>query len=92
LSRRLERDEAPTIKILVATDDGKIEFSDNGPGIPASVGEKVFDPFYSTKPEDGRGLGLYITRRLAKENDMTVQLLPAIDGKHRGFKIQFAEK
>jgi signal transduction histidine kinase len=92
LSRRLERDEAPTIQISVATGSGAIEFVDNGPGIPVSVGEKVFDPFYSTKPEDGRGLGLYIARRLAKENDMTIQLLPAVDGKHRGFLIQFAEK
>lgn len=92
LSRRLERDEAPAIQISVATDGGTIEFADNGPGIPASVGEKVFDPFYSTKPEDGRGLGLYIARRLAKENDMSIQLLPAVDGKHRGFLIQFAEK
>jgi len=92
LSRRLERQAPPAIQILVATDEGTIEYLDNGPGIPASVGDKVFDPFYSTKPEEGRGLGLYIARRLAKENDMTIELLPAVGGRHRGFRIQFEGK
>ena len=40
----------------------RIGFHDNGMGIPASVMDKVFDPFFSTKPVgEGTGLGLSIS-------------------------------
>lgn len=35
---------------------------DTGPGIPEELGEKVYEPFYTTKPE-GSGLGLYNCRQ-----------------------------
>lgn len=37
--------------------------SDNGPGVPCEVREKVFEPFYTTKSR-GTGLGLAISRRI----------------------------
>ena len=40
-----------------------IEVSDNGPGIPDHVIEKIFVPFYSTKPE-GSGIGLSLCRQI----------------------------
>jgi signal transduction histidine kinase len=43
---------------------------DNGSGIPAEIRERIFDPFFSTKPVgQGTGLGLDITRRLVRHND-----------------------
>jgi signal transduction histidine kinase len=43
---------------------------DNGSGIPAQIRERIFDPFFSTKPVgQGTGLGLDITRRLVRHND-----------------------
>ena len=40
-----------------------IEVVDNGPGVPAEVREKLFDPYFTTKTS-GTGLGLAICRRL----------------------------
>ena len=44
-----------------------IEVSDDGPGIPDSIQDKVFQPFFSTK-EEGTGLGLSIVSRIVEEH------------------------
>ena len=44
-----------------------ITLSDNGPGIPESIQEKVFQPFFSCK-EEGTGLGLTIAERIVSEH------------------------
>jgi signal transduction histidine kinase len=44
-----------------------IRVSDNGPGIPESIQDKIFQPFFSTK-EEGTGLGLGITNRIVEEH------------------------
>jgi signal transduction histidine kinase len=40
-----------------------IRVSDSGPGVPPSMREKIFDPYYTTKP-DGTGIGLSFSRRI----------------------------
>jgi signal transduction histidine kinase len=46
----------------------KLRVSDNGPGIPAEVLPKIFQPYFTTKgPRQGTGLGLNIVQRLIKE-------------------------
>ena len=44
-----------------------IRVSDNGPGIPESIREKVLQPFFTTK-EEGTGLGLSIAVRIIEEH------------------------
>jgi signal transduction histidine kinase len=44
-----------------------IQVSDNGPGIPESIQDKILQPFYSTK-EEGTGLGLSIAMRILSEH------------------------
>lgn len=51
-----------------------IEVTDNGPGIPPALRDRVFEPFVSDKPE-GTGLGLALCRRLAERRGGTVTLL-----------------
>ena len=52
---------APLVKLWVR---------DTGPGIPAEVLPKIFDPYFTTKgPRQGTGLGLSIVQRLIKEGN-----------------------
>jgi signal transduction histidine kinase len=55
---------APVIRVRTADlgDRVEIRIRDNGPGMPAEVREKVFNPFFTTKPAgEGTGLGLSIS-------------------------------
>ena len=43
----------------------KLTVKDNGPGIPGNALDKVFEPFYTTKPQ-GTGLGLAVVQAVVK--------------------------
>ncbi|MFZ2873136.1 MAG: ATP-binding protein [Phycisphaerales bacterium] len=45
-----------------------LQVIDNGPGIPASKQQWVFEPFNTTKGIKGTGLGLAVARRVAEEH------------------------
>ncbi len=62
-------DEGGTLTLSARPDpasDGVIvEVTDDGPGIPADVRRRIFDPFYTTKDVGhGTGLGLYLARSI----------------------------
>jgi len=47
----------------------RITLKDNGPGIEQDLIDRVFDPFYSSKPKgEGTGLGLSISHGLMQDN------------------------
>jgi len=54
----------------------QIDILDDGPGIPADVADKLFEPFVTTKTR-GTGLGLAISRKLVQAMDGCLDLLPA---------------
>jgi len=54
----------PTVTVTTKKIDGKVEVSvkDNGNGIPSKVLDKIFQPFFTTKPTgEGTGLGLSLS-------------------------------
>ncbi len=82
-SLRIEYGLAP------AGDDAKqfrLSVRDNGPGIPAEILERIFNPFFTTK-ETGTGLGLAIVHRVIEAHDGTITASNAEDGGAR-FEIR----
>ncbi len=64
----------PEIKLSVMEYTGKqvmVSVSDNGPGIAPEVMEKIFMPFYTTRPH-GSGIGLSICRRIIELHGGTI--------------------
>lgn len=56
-----------------------IKISDTGPGIPKENMEKIFAPFFSTKPS-GTGLGLVISQRIIESHKGKISLENHPDG------------
>ena len=59
----------PTVSVITKKDNGKVEIKvkDNGNGIPQKVLDKIFQPFFTTKPTgQGTGLGLSLSYDIVK--------------------------
>jgi len=83
------RHKAGSGRIEIATkcepDGLSVNISDNGPGIPEAVAQRVFEPFFSTKSEgEGTGLGLSICLGIVKEHGGNISVDPGGAGSGRG--------
>ena len=58
-----------------------IKIIDNGPGLTPGDSSKIFDPFYTTKPQgEGTGLGLSIAHGILQSHSGKVVYSPGING------------
>jgi signal transduction histidine kinase len=75
------------IRIALAWNPESVEltFSDNGPGVPFQLGNRIFEPLF-TRKESGRGMGLVIARQLVESHGGRIEL--KMDGRRRGANFQ----
>ncbi len=92
LSRKSENDDKK-IKIILDYKTNSVFVSDSGPGVVSRYRDKIFEPFFSMKGEDGRGLGLYIIKEILQEKNWDIILVNQEDFsgllKGASFKIIF---
>ncbi|HEX6244269.1 MAG TPA: HAMP domain-containing sensor histidine kinase [Polyangiales bacterium] len=59
----------------------RLAVEDDGPGIPPAVQSRIFDPFFTTRDVgEGTGLGLHLSRRLAREAGGELRYEPKVGG------------
>jgi signal transduction histidine kinase len=68
-----------TVRTASDTQSALLEVRDTGPGIPPAQLQKIFIPFYTTKPK-GHGVGLALTHRVITEHGGTLTAANAVEG------------
>lgn len=87
---RAEPSFRPRIDISINVHDGEIQVTDNGPGVAPARAEEIFRPFVTFKPPgEGKGLGLFISREIARRHSGELYLRDetSADGKLRTFVL-----
>jgi two-component system, NtrC family, sensor kinase len=83
----------PTVSLRTRMVAGKIEIRiiDNGYGIPEHIKEKIFQPFFTTKPTgSGTGLGLSLSYDIVKAHGGELKV-ETTEGEGSEFIIQLPE-
>jgi signal transduction histidine kinase len=63
------------VRTVLEPEEVLVEFTDNGPGIPAEIRGRIFEPFFTTKPVgEGTGLGLDIVQRIVRGHHGTIRV------------------
>jgi signal transduction histidine kinase len=63
----------------------ELVIADDGPGIPAEIADRVFNPFFTTKPQ-GSGLGLAIVRKIVDAHDGRIDVTSS-GGQGTAFRV-----
>lgn len=62
-------DNQVVVSVVRAGDCWDVRVDDDGPGVPEDLRERIFEPFYSTRPAgEGTGLGLAMVKSVIKEH------------------------
>ena len=69
-------------------DHVEVRIKDNGTGMPPEVVEKIFNPFFTTKPTDqGTGLGLSLSSDIVRRHGGTIRV-DSVPGEHTEMIIE----
>lgn len=72
---KTERSFKPRIDIKIDAESGLLFFSDNGPGVAPENAKRIFGHAFSLKRNsEGKGLGLYISQELAKDQGASLEI------------------
>ena len=84
------RDLGGAVTIQTGVEDGRpfVRVSDTGPGMPPEIADHVFEPFFSTKGDQGTGLGLAMVYACMQHHAGSVELDTAV-GQGTRFTLRF---
>jgi PAS domain S-box-containing protein len=72
---------APRIRVRTSASgaSARLSVSDNGPGFPAEILQRAFEPYVTTRPK-GTGLGLAIVKKIVEEHNGSIEIANAAGG------------
>jgi signal transduction histidine kinase len=91
--RHTPADGSVTVRARNHGGDVEVEVADDGEGIPAADGDRVFEAFYrgdAARGEDGAGLGLAISRAIIEAHGGRIWLEPGAQGTRVHFTLRGA--
>ena len=62
------------VSLTAGDEQISIRFEDTGMGIPQNIANRIFDPFFSTKPEKSTGLGLSISYGIVENHGGSIEV------------------
>jgi PAS domain S-box-containing protein len=65
-------------------DKVRVAVSDRGIGIPRELRHRIFAPFFTTKPANGTGLGLWISKSIIQKHKGTISMRSSTSERFRG--------
>ena len=68
------------VGVTRAENCARVTVTDNGPGVPAVLRDRIFEPFFSTRGPAAAGIGLAAARGVARRHAGDLRLLPSEEG------------
>jgi signal transduction histidine kinase len=77
----LSAESDPSISVEVLADEKQVEIRvlDRGTGLPPNAGERIYDPFFTTKPT-GSGIGLAVSKGFVEAAGGSLEVKPRTSG------------